>query len=433
LASETRRTLTRVMAVNEARRCLQCTEAACNEGCPAGVDVRRFVGAIATGDFVGAMKALYEKNILPLSCAYICPVGKQCVERCRHTEINYPVTINRLQEWVTRYAIEQSLYFPKPVAENGRRVAVVGAGPSGLAAAMKLRLNGCCVTVFERTASLGGMLRHCVPPFRLPREALDLEIEIIRNSGIEFRTRHAVSDALALLKEGFEAVYLATGLWKSAGLNLEAHPGADVYEALPFLMDCATGDGAAAKYDLAGKRVVVIGGGSVAADVSAHAVRLGARSVTLVMLESPAEMPAAPDEIDRAWADGVLFECRVLPLEIARTGGRLKALKAVRIEWKQPGLIHPSNALKIAGSEFALPADALFYAVGQRPDAEAQKLIEPLDKERALPKFDEKTMGTSQPGLFAGGDLVTGGGSAAGAIADGMRAAEGILAYLREK
>jgi len=419
------------MAVNEARRCLQCTSAECNQGCPAGVDVRRFVGAIATGDFIGAMKTLYEKNILPLSCAYICPVGKQCIERCRHTELNYPITINRLQEWLTRYAIEQKLYFPRPATENGRRVAVVGAGPSGLAAAMKLRLNGFRVTVFERSESLGGMLRHCVPPFRLPREALDLEIEIIRSTGIEFRTGAPVTDARALLKEGFEAVYLATGLWKSAGLNLETQPGKGVYEALPFLSDCAAGDGAAAKYDLAGKRVVVIGGGSVAADVSAHAVRLGARSVTLAMLESPAEMPAAPDEIDRAWADGVLFECRMLPLELAREGGRLKALKAVHIEWKQPGLIHPSNAIQIAGSEFALPADVIFYAIGQRPDAETQKLIEPLEKARALPKVDEKTMGASQPGLFAGGDLVTGGGSAAKAIADGMRAAEGMMAYLR--
>lgn len=433
MTTEAKKPLTQTMAVNEAKRCLQCTEAACNQGCPAGVDVRRFVGAIAAGDFIGAMKSLYEKNVLPLSCAHICPVEKQCVERCRHTDLNFPITINRLQEWVSRYAIERNLYFPAPSEENALRVAVVGAGPSGLAAAMKLRLNGCRVTVFERTDELGGMLRHCVPQFRLPREALNLETELIRRAGIEFRTGSPVTDPVALLEKGFDAVYLATGLWKSAWLNLESKAGEGVYEAIPFLADCVSGNSAANKYSLAGKRVVVVGGGSVAMDVSAQAVRLGARSVTLAMLESPAEMPAAPDEIDRAWADGVLFECRVMPLEVARDGERLRALRAVRIEWKQPGLIHPSSAAPVAGSEFALPADAIFYAVGQRPDAQAEALTASLDKARSLPKINDQSMMTSHPGIFAGGDMVSGGGSAAKAIADGMRAAEGILSYLHNK
>ena len=416
------------MAVNEARRCLQCEEPPCNDGCPAGVDVRRFVGAIATGDFVEAIKTLYEKNVLPLSCAYICPAETQCIEKCRHTELNFPIMINRLQEWVSRYGIETDLYKLKPVPETGRRVAVIGAGPSGLAAAMKLRQQGCGVTVFERTTALGGMLRHCIPVFRLPREALDIEIEVIRKMGVEFKTKTLVTDAEHLLTDGFGAVYLATGLWQSASLDLTDEGSGGIHQALDFLRDCVTGE--AARYDLEGKRVAIIGGGSVAMDVSANAVRLGARTVTLASLESPAEMPATPGEIDRAWSDGVIFESRVMPLQVMRRKDRVQGLSAVRIEWIEPGVIHPSNALKLAGTEFVLPADVVFVAVGQRPDADTEELIAALALSRGGPCVSEDAMMTSHPGIFAGGDLVNGGGTAAGAIAQGMRAAEGIMAYL---
>ncbi len=425
-----RKPLTIAMAINEAKRCLLCTEPACNEGCPAGVDVRRFVGAIATGDFVEAIKALYEKNVLPLSCAYICPVDKQCVERCSHTEINFPVMVDRLQQWVSRHAIEQNLYALRPAADNGRRVAVVGGGPSGLAAATELRLRGCSVTVFERTDSLGGMLRHCVPTFRLPREALDLEIEIIRRTGVEFKTGTPVTEADGLLEDGYDAVYLATGLWKSASLDLPGSNGPDVFEALPFLMDCASDGRTTQTYALAGKRVVIVGGGSVAMDVSACAVRLGARSVTLAALESPAEMPVVSDEIQRAWSDGVIFESRVMPLAILREEKGAKGLRLVRIEWREPGVIHPSNAVPIEAAEFTLPAWVIFFAVGQRPDEESNRLTQHLDMSQSLTAADNETLMTSREGLFAGGDLVRGGGTAAEAIADGKRAGKAIMSYL---
>ena len=416
------------MAVNEARRCLLCTEPPCNEGCPAGVDVRRFVGAVATGDFVEAIKALYEKNVLPLSCAYICPAERQCIERCRHTELNFPVMIHRVQEWVSRYALEGNIFRPKSEPDTGRRVAVIGGGPSGLAAAARLRQKGFRATIFERTDALGGMLRHCVPVFRLPREALDMELEVIRQMGVEFKTGTPVTDAGSLLNEGFEAAYIATGLWQSAPLDLQDGSGRGTHAALPFLSDCVSGD--PATYGLGGKRVVIVGGGSVAMDVSANAVRLGARTVTLATLESPAEIPAAPDEIARAWSDGVIFESRVMPLRIVRDNGALKGLEAVRIEWREPGIIHPSNAVKLQGSEFVLPADVVFLAIGQRPDAQSEKLVSSPASSGPLPTVDDETMMTSRPGIFAGGDLVNGGGTAAQAIAEGVRAAEGMMSYL---
>ncbi len=421
--------MTAVEAVNEARRCLQCDDPNCNRGCPAGVDVREFVGSMATGNFRGAMRALKRCNTLPLSCAYVCPVERQCEEHCRSSELNYPITIARLQRFVSEYALDHELLKEEAVTQTGIRVAVVGAGPAGLAAAADLRLAGHDVTLFDARERPGGMLSSAIPDDRLPPDVVAREIGEVEQLGATLRCGQAVTDLDALFIEGYAAVLIATGMWASARLGIEGGDLPGILGALEMLESVKLGKG---KPPEMGKRVVVIGGGSVAMDAARVAYGLGADQVEIASLESPHEMPGTREEIGHAWELGVIFHSRVRPVRYRDESGKLTGVDFVRIDWREPGRFTPDNAVDRAGTAFFLPAETVIEAIGQRPDEPTHRLIDGLELNRGRLAVDRDTMMTRREGVFAAGDIVADGGTTVvRSIWEGKRAAAGIDAYVR--
>lgn len=430
----TRAPYTPVEAVNEAKRCLQCDDPYCNQGCPAEIDVRAFVSAVATGNLTAAARALRQKNVLPLSCAMICPVERQCQERCRSSNLLTPISVARIQRFVAEQDIEQHLYQPPKTDPKGIKVAVVGSGPAGLAAATELACRGYDVTVFERAETPGGMLRNGIPDYRLDKDDLDRELDYVKEIGFEIRCGETVESIDALLDDGFEAVLLAVGLWRSARLGI---PGEDldrVHHALDFLQTYASAPDAASFPLAVGNRVLAIGGGSVAMDAACSALRVGAEKAEIVCLESPVEMPGTREEIARAWEEGIIFHSRVKPLRILGEDGKVTGFEGIRIEWKDPDSFVPSNAVEMPGTEFKLQVDTVIVAIGQAPDDTAQQLTEGLDTERGRLKVDPETYTTSRERVFAAGDIIAAGGATVvRSVCEGKNAASAIDAYLSAK
>jgi glutamate synthase (NADPH/NADH) small chain len=307
-------------------------------------------------------------------------------------------------------------------------VAIIGAGPAGLAAATDLRLAGHDVTIFEARGASGGMLSQAIPDDRLPADVVRREVTEIEQLGAEIRCGQTITDLDALFNDGFAAVVLAIGLWSSSRLQLEGSDLDGVQGALDFLTSSKE---PASDPPSVGKRVIVIGGGSVAMDAARVAYALGAKQVEIASLESPHEMPGTREEIGHAWETGVIFHSRVRPLRYTGTAGRIDGADFVRIEWRQPGQFTPDNAVDRAGTEFHLPTDTVIEAIGQRPDDAAQCLLKGLDLEHGRLVVDRETMMTSRKGVFAAGDiLIDGGTTVVRSVYEGKHAAAAIDAYL---
>lgn len=408
-------------AVIEASRCLMCEDPPCNEGCPAGVDVRRFIRKIRFGNFRGAARLIREANILVGICGRVCPQEILCMEHCVRASLDTPIDIAGLQ----RFAGDSELAEVAPLPEMRRghgRVAVVGSGPGGLAAAAELRRAGVDVEVFEEADSLGGMLTRGIPPFRLDPNFAASELAYIARLGVKLCHGEPVDDPAGLLERGFDAVFISTGLWKPFQIGLEGEDLAGVYVAGEFLSKIAAGE-----RPHVGERVVVIGGGNVAIDAASAALHLGATRVDLCCLESRDEMPAFRSEVETAQSEGVEFHTRTRPVRILGRDGAVAGYEGIGIRWKEPGLLVPANAEDVAETEFRLAADTVIEAIGQG----VLHRFPTLDlTERGHVKVDPETMQTSVDGVYAGGDTVSGGGTAVQAVADGKRAAEAILASL---
>jgi NADPH-dependent glutamate synthase beta subunit-like oxidoreductase len=412
-------------AVIEASRCLMCEDPPCNKGCPAGVDVRRFVRKIRFGNFRGAARLIRDANPLVGVCGRVCPQEILCMEHCTRAELDTPIDIAGLQRFAGDVELGALAPLPEGVRDRGGRVAVIGAGPAGLAAAVALRRSGFLVDVFEREDVPGGVLSHGIPPERLEQSFVDGELAYVTRIGVKLHAGQPAGRPAALLKKGFDAVFVATGLWKPfriglSGANLEGvHAAADILKAV------ARG----ARPNL-GARVVIIGGGNVAMDAATTAKALGAERVDLCCLESFDEMPAFRSEIERSQAQGIEFHTRTRPVRVLGRNGRVAGYEGVGIKWKKPGCLAPSNAEDLKGTEFRLLADAVIEAIGQGPlDG-----FEGLETgERGLVVVDPEAMTTSVAGVFAGGDLVSGGATVVQAVAEGKRAARAIEAYLDEK
>jgi glutamate synthase (NADPH/NADH) small chain len=418
-------------AVTEASRCLQCVDAYCTDACPANVDARGFIQALSTGNLTGAIRRLKSHTILPLTCAMVCPVERLCEGACCSSNLTYPIMISKLQRYVAEQDLDKNLYHPQRQDAHGTPVAVVGSGPAGLAAAAELQQLGYKVTVFEKQDRPGGLLTGGIPPYRLPADMAEREIDYITRQGIEIRTGQDVAGIDELEKQGFKSVVLAVGLWAPARTGIEGEDGPNVYLALDMLNEVAH----CQAYDVPmGKNVLVIGGGSVAMDAAGCARRCGAENVEVLCLEAPNEMPATHEEINWGWDEGCIFHYRAKPLRIIRDGENVRALVATRIRWKEPGLYIPSNAIEMHGTEFNIRCDTVIIAIGQRPDdrTAAAGLFEGMDRERGRVVVDEQTRMTSRPGVFAAGDICLGGGATVvKATREGKLAAQGVDQFLR--
>ena len=428
------RDMTLKEALDEAGRCLLCEDPECTKGCPARVDVAGFVRRMRAGNMYGAIKQIRWNNPLPDICALVCPTEELCQKKCKLIEESaLPVRIGELQHLVAAY--ETRLRTPvtfvkKPKTE---KVAVLGGGASGLACAARLAIMGYEAVIFEKREQLGGIMCYAIPGYRLTKDVVRREVETIEGYGVEIKTRANVRSLDELFSQGYDAVFVGVGAEESFKIGLPGEEAQGFYLALDFLGRAnESWENKKGLEDL-GDRVLVIGGGNVAIDCAMSSLYLRAKEVEMLCLEGPNEMPAWKRERSEAQEKGIIIHNRYMPKEIQVENGRVAGLKAVQIRWKEPGKYVPANAEEIAGTEITLRADTIIEAAGQRVSDEVRAMLPDVEFIGRLIKVDPETLATSRDGVYAGGDVVSGGGTVVGAVADGVRAAISIHSYLQAK
>ncbi|MBM4432243.1 MAG: 4Fe-4S dicluster domain-containing protein, partial [Chloroflexi bacterium] len=401
----------------------------CAATCPAQTDVRGYVQAIARGDFQEAYRLAREPNPLPYICGKVC--AHPCETECRRGDVDEPIAICALKRFATeRHDLRKGHAPGLTVAEaKEEKVAVIGSGPGGLTAAHDLARLGYQVTVFEALPKLGGTMQVGIPLYRLPRETIDIEIAPLRELGIEFVTNQRVADIDALLQDGYKAVFIAAGSQMGRKLRLPNVELPDVWLNMEFLRRVALGE----EIDLTGRHVLVLGGGNVAVDCARTAVRLGAAEVAMACLESSETMPAHPWEIEEAEEEGVkMYPSRTFKECVLDESGKVSGMRCVKVDFRG---FKPDGALdmdEFVDTDHILAADLIIFAIGQGPDLSflPQDGSVAQTRRRTI-QVDPLTLATTKPGVFAGGDAVTGVGFIIDAIAAGQRAARSIDAYLR--
>jgi dihydropyrimidine dehydrogenase (NAD+) subunit PreT len=410
-------------AVVEADRCLRCggphAEAPCTVACPAGIDVARFVEQLADGDAGAAAATIFEANLLGASCARVCPVEVLCQGACVLPHDGWrPIEIGRLQRFASDYALAHGQPLRARAPATGRAVAVVGAGPAGLACAGELAARGHRVRVYDARAEVGGLVRYAIAPYRQQREPLPQEAAALAALGVEFELGVHVDEAI-LDELGADAVFLGIGM---GGDPDAPYPGDDlpgVWDSLPFIEAVKSG-----RPPQVGRSVAVVGGGNTAVDVAREALMLGAQEVTLLYRRTEDEMPAYAHEVEEARSEGVRLQWLTVPLRFLGSD-RLEAVECCYTRLGEPDASGRRRPEQVSGTEFVFPVDTVVKAIGQRaPDPLGVEL------ERGRVQIDPETGRTSKPGWFAGGDAVNGGDTAVEAVAGGKRAALAIDAYL---
>src|SRR5512133_139953 len=419
-------------ALLEADRCLECggphALAPCMVACPASVDVARFVGAIADDDPEAAADTIFAENLLGSTCARVCPAEVLCEGACVLAEVGRkPIAIAALQRYAMDHALANGVTIRQPSPWNGRRVAVIGAGPAGLVCAGELSALGYAVTVFDEREEVGGLVRYAIAPYRQVSDPLPDEAAALRRIGVEFRLgSHVGAAELQAIVEEADAVFLGVGMGPDTQVS---YPGDDlpgVWESLPFIELIKTGSPPPV-----GRHAVVVGGGNTAIDVAREALRLGASSTTVVYRRSEAEMPAYPHEVAEARAEGVRFQFRADPVDILGSQ-RVEAVVCRRMRLGEPDASGRRRPEPLPGSEFTLPADTVVKAIGQQPRRELADWISALELERGgTVRVDPATGRTSSPKVFAGGDVTNGGASVVEAVRAAKRAARAIDEWLR--
>ncbi|MFZ5595660.1 MAG: FAD-dependent oxidoreductase [Bacillota bacterium] len=400
----------------------------CKAACPAGVNSQGYVQLIKKGKFTEAWQMVYRDNPFPAACGRICT--HPCQSVCHRGSVDGAVNIMRLKRFAADYAYNNMDELPLPVIEekNGEKVAVVGAGPAGLSAAYQLTKRGYEVTVFEALPVAGGMLRVGIPEYRLPKKWVDLEVDLLKRMGVEIKLNTPINSEFTIkdiLARGYKAVFLSVGAQRGIKLRVPGEDQEGVIPAVDMLRQMNLGE----KVDIAGK-VIVIGGGNVAMDAARSSVRLGAKEVHVYSLESLEEMPASVEEIEAAKEEGVVFHHRKGVKAILGENGRVTGLETLNVSsvFDIEGRFNPQY---IEGTEESVDADRIVIAAGQ--SSELSFLGEDLEKMtvRGRLKADRQTLATEIPGVFAGGDALTGPRTAVEAVGAGKEAAESIDRYIK--
>jgi glutamate synthase (NADPH/NADH) small chain len=426
---------TEEMAIQEAKRCLQCKNKPCIAGCPVGIDIPAFIQLIADGDFPGAIKKIKEKNLLPSVCGRVCPQEDQCEKVCTLNKKFEPVAIGRLERFVADWERNSGkISLPEIAKPTGKRIAVIGAGPAGLTAAGDFRKMGHAVTLFEALHKPGGVLVYGIPEFRLPKSILDYEVDLLKKMGVEIKTSYVIgkTETLEELRQRFDAIFIGTGAGLPYFMNIPGENLNGVYSANEFL----TRSNLMKAYlfpewdtpILRPRRVAVVGGGNVAMDSARTAIRLGAETVYIVYRRSKIEMPARAEEIHHAEEEGVIFNFLQNPIEIiGDEKGWAKQLVCIKMELGEPDPSGRRRPVPVAGSEFALEVDAVIIAIGQGPNP----LIPSTTPELKTGKWgnieaDPETGQTSLAQVYAGGDVVTGGATVILAMGAARKSAKAL-------
>lgn len=421
LSRELRPPLSPHAAAVEADRCLECggahEQAPCVTGCPAGVDVPRFVAAIAAGDTAEAATTIFDANVLGGTCARVCPVEVLCQRDCVLVHEGKPaIEIGALQRFATDWAYAHDVPLRRPLPANGSRVAVVGAGPAGLAAAGELAARGYAVTVYDEREEIGGLVRYAIAPYRQTNEPLPDEARLLGELGVEFEQHTRIDAArLAELEHDADAVVVAVGLGADADVAYEGDDLEGVWESLAFIERLKTG-----APPPVGERVAVVGGGNTAVDVAVEAKRLGAEVALLLYRRTEEEMPAYDHEVELARSEGV--EIRFLTSPVAFVGeGHVEGVRCAEMRLGAPDESGRRRPEPVPGSEFTIPVDTVVKAIGQRPRDEFRALLDTADADGS----------TADPKLYAAGDALNGGAGVVQAVADARRAVTALDERLR--
>ena len=432
---------TEEMAVNEAKRCLQCKNHPCRSGCPVEIDIPGFIKHVAEGDFEAAYNVIAQSSALPAVCGRVCPQEHQCEGKCVRGIKGEAVGIGRLERFVADWYRNNVHTKPTAPAPNGHKVAVIGAGPSGLTVAGDLAKLGYKVTVYEALHVAGGVLMYGIPEFRLPKDIVQHEVEGLKELGVDIETNMVIGKVLTideLMNDyGFEAVYVASGAGLPRFMGIPGESLNGVYSANEYLTRVNLMK--AYKEDsrtpiMKSKSVAVVGGGNVAMDAARCAKRLGAENVYIVYRRGMAELPARKEEVEHAEEEGIVFKTLTNPTEVlGDENGWASGVECVRMELGEPDESGRRSPIEKAGSDFEIPCDVVIMALGTSPNPLLKMTTEGLETNRKGCLVADEKGATTREGIFAGGDAVTGAATVILAMGAGRKAAKSIDEYIRQK
>lgn len=425
---------TKEMAMEEATRCLNCPKKPCMDGCPVNVPIPGFIEKVAEGDFEAAYDIITSENALPAICGRVCPQENQCEGKCVRGIKGEPVAIGRLERFVADYHMANAVPAEISIEKNGKKVAVVGCGPSGLTCAGELAKKGYEVTIFEALHKAGGVLSYGIPEFRLPKDLVAKEIENVKKLGVSIETNVIVGRSLTiddLMEDGYEAVFVGSGAGLPRFLNIPGENLLGVYSANEFLTRVNLMK--AYKFPEAptpvkvGKNVAVVGAGNVAMDAARTAKRLGAENVYIVYRRGEDEVPARQEEVHHAKEEGIIFKLLNNPCEIHGEDGWVTGMEVIRQELGEPDASGRRSPVPVEGSNYIIPVETVIIAIGQSPNPLIRQTTPGLDTQKwGGIIVDENTMKTSKEGVYAGGDTVTGAATVILAMGAGKKAAKAI-------
>ncbi|MBQ0124316.1 MAG: NADPH-dependent glutamate synthase [Bacteroidales bacterium] len=427
-------------ALLEASRCLNCREPRCMQKCPVSVKIPRFIEQIRNKDFAAAAETISQDSSLPAICGRVCPQETQCEGNCVLGVKGEPVAIGKLERFVADWSRDNKIKVAHAAPLNGKKVAIVGSGPSGLACASDLARMGYDVTIFEVLHKAGGVLQYGIPEFRLPKEkVVEPEIENVKALGVKIETNVVVGRTVTiddlLEKEGFSAVFVGSGAGLPRFMNIPGENFNGVFSANEFLtrnnlMRAFSPESDTPVY--IGKKVAVVGGGNVAMDAARTALRLGSE-VTVVYRRTEKELPARAEEVHHALEEGIVFNMLTNPVEIlGDEKGWVRGLRCVRMQLGEPDASGRRSPVEVPGSQFDIEADVVIMALGTSPNPLIASTTAGLQTERHGCIVASEDGATSRRGVFAGGDAVTGAATVILAMGAGRRAAAAIHKYLSE-